>query len=43
MQSWLAAQGMTPVANTPEQFTKQIADESQQWGAIVKNRNLKVN
>ena len=43
MQAKLAAQGMTPVANTPEQFTKQIADELQQWGTIVKTRNLQVH
>jgi len=43
MQAKLAAQGMTPVANTPEQFTRQIADELQQWGTIVKTRNLQVH
>ena len=41
--SKLAAQGMTPVANTPEQFAKQIADESQKWSEIVKSRKLTVN
>ena len=39
----LAAQGMTPVGNTPEQFTKQIADELQKWSAIAKSRKLAVN
>jgi tripartite-type tricarboxylate transporter receptor subunit TctC len=43
MQAKLAGQGMTPVANTPDQFAKQIAEESQGWATIVKNRNLKVN
>ena len=41
--SKLAGQGMTPVANTPEQFAKQIADESQKWAEIVKARKLTVN
>jgi len=43
MLSKLAGQGMTPVANTPEQFARQIADESQKWAEIVKARKLTVN
>ena len=43
MVSKLAAQGMTPVANTPDQFGKQIADESQRWSEIVKSRKLTTN
>jgi tripartite-type tricarboxylate transporter receptor subunit TctC len=43
MLSKLAAQGMTPVANTPDQFGKQIADESQRWSQIVKSRKLVTN
>jgi tripartite-type tricarboxylate transporter receptor subunit TctC len=43
MLSKLAAQGMSPVANTPAQFTKQIDDESQQWSEIVKSRKLTTN
>jgi tripartite-type tricarboxylate transporter receptor subunit TctC len=39
----LAAQGMTPVASTPDQFTRQIADELQKWAQIVKSRKLTVN
>ena len=39
----LAAQGMTPVGSSPEQFTKQIADELQKWSAIAKSRKLAVN
>jgi tripartite-type tricarboxylate transporter receptor subunit TctC len=43
MVAKLAAQGMTPVANTPDQFGKQISEESQRWSEIVKNRKLTTN
>jgi tripartite-type tricarboxylate transporter receptor subunit TctC len=43
MVAKLAAQGMTPVANMPDQFGKQISEESQRWSEIVKNRKLTTN
>lgn len=33
--------GMTPRANTPEQFAAEIERESQQWGRIIREQNLK--
>ena len=34
--------GMTPVGNTPQAFGKAIADESQHWAKVVKERKLQV-
>ena len=36
----LYVQGMTPVANTPAEFGKQIDAELVRWGTVVKNRKL---
>jgi tripartite-type tricarboxylate transporter receptor subunit TctC len=36
----LYVQGMTPVANTPAEFTKQMDAELVRWGTVVKNRKL---
>ncbi len=36
----LAEQGLTPIGNTPEAFTKQMNDESDHWAKVVKNRHL---
>jgi tripartite-type tricarboxylate transporter receptor subunit TctC len=39
----LAEQGLVPVANTPAQATKLVADEAQRWGAVVKAANIKAD
>jgi tripartite-type tricarboxylate transporter receptor subunit TctC len=36
----LYVQGMTPVANTPAEFGKQMDAELVRWGTVVKNRKL---
>ena len=36
----LYVQGMTPVANTPAEFSKQMDAELVRWGTVVKNRKL---
>jgi tripartite-type tricarboxylate transporter receptor subunit TctC len=33
--------GMSPRANTPEQFAEEIRKESAQWGKIIKDNNIK--
>ncbi len=39
----LYVQGMTPVGNTPAEFTKAMDLESEHWAQVVKNRKLKAN
>ncbi len=36
----LAQQGMTPVANTPAEFSAAIRDESARWAKVIKERGL---
>jgi tripartite-type tricarboxylate transporter receptor subunit TctC len=36
----LYVQGMTPVANTPAEFARQMDAELTRWGTVVKNRKL---
>jgi tripartite-type tricarboxylate transporter receptor subunit TctC len=38
----LAAQGLEPVGNTPEQFAAMIQAESRKWGDIVRRAGIKV-
>ena len=38
----LAAQGLEPVGNTPQQFGAMIADETKKWGDIVRRAGIKV-
>jgi tripartite-type tricarboxylate transporter receptor subunit TctC len=37
----LAAMGVNPVGNSPEEFRRQIADEIKLWESVVKEGNLK--
>jgi tripartite-type tricarboxylate transporter receptor subunit TctC len=39
----LAQQGMTPVANSPAEFSAAIREESARWAKIVKERGLAAN
>jgi len=39
----LFVQGMTPVGNTPAEFTKAMDAESVYWATVVKNRKLSAN
>lgn len=39
----LYVQGMTPVGNTPAEFSKAMDAESRLWAAVVKNRNITTN
>jgi tripartite-type tricarboxylate transporter receptor subunit TctC len=39
----LYVQGMTPVGNTPAEFTKAMDVESVHWASVVKNRGLSAN
>ncbi|MBG6076928.1 tripartite tricarboxylate transporter substrate binding protein [Polaromonas sp. CG_9.11] len=39
----LFVQGMTPVGNTPAEFSKAMDAESKQWATLVKNRNITTN
>lgn len=43
MRARLFVLGMTPVANTPVAFAKQIRDESVVWAKVVSERKLKQN
>ena len=36
------AQGLTPVANTPEEFARAMKAESAMWARVVKQRNIRV-
>jgi tripartite-type tricarboxylate transporter receptor subunit TctC len=38
----LATLGFTPVANTPEEFTARIKLESERWGKVVHDANLRI-
>ena len=37
----LRGYGMNPRANTPEQFADEIRRESEQWGRIIREQNIK--
>jgi tripartite-type tricarboxylate transporter receptor subunit TctC len=39
----LAQQGMTPVANTPAEFSAAIRDESTRWARVIRERGLAAN
>ena len=39
----LYVQGMTPVGNTPAEFSKAMDAESKLWATVVKNRNITAN
>lgn len=39
----LYVQGMTPVGNTPAEFSKAMDAESTLWATVVKNRNITTN
>jgi len=43
MRGRLFVQGMTPVANSPEEFSKAIKEESVKWAKVVKDRKLTAN
>lgn len=42
MKSKLVAQGADVVGNTPEEFTRFLHSETERWGAVVKQANIKV-
>src|SRR3954471_19168441 len=42
LKARLYAQGLFPVANSPEAFAKAMRSEAEQWGAVVKARNIRV-
>ena len=39
----LAAQGMAPVGNTPEEFTAAIQKESKMWAKVIADRKITIN
>lgn len=41
MRERLAASGLEPAPNTPEQFRKMIADELQRWARVIKDAGIK--
>ena len=41
MREKLAALGLDPLANTPEDFQKMIAAESRKWSEIVRKADIK--
>jgi tripartite-type tricarboxylate transporter receptor subunit TctC len=43
MRGRLFVQGMTPVGNSPEEFSKAIKEESVKWAKVVKDRKLTAN
>lgn len=43
MKARLYVQGMSPVGNSPPEFSKAMNAESKFWATVVKNRNIKAN
>jgi tripartite-type tricarboxylate transporter receptor subunit TctC len=41
-EKYLAAQGLVPIVDTPEQFAAFIRTETVKWGKVVKDANIKV-
>ena len=41
-ERYLAAQGLVPIVDTPEQFAAFIRAETVKWGKVVKDANIKV-
>jgi tripartite-type tricarboxylate transporter receptor subunit TctC len=41
MQAKLAAQGVVPIASTPEGFTSVIKSETEKWAKVIKAANIK--
>ncbi len=41
MQKKLAAQGVVPIASTPESFTGVIKSEQEKWAQVIKAANIK--
>jgi tripartite-type tricarboxylate transporter receptor subunit TctC len=41
MQKKLAAQGVLPIASSPDEFTAVIKDEQKKWAAVIKAANIK--
>jgi len=42
MKAYLAAQGLDPVGNTPEEFAAFIRDENVKWAKVAKEANAKI-
>ncbi len=41
-EKYLAAQGLEPIIDTPEQFSTFIRAETDKWGKVVKRANIKI-
>lgn len=41
-EKYLAAQGLEPIMGTPEQFAAFIRSETERWGKIVRDANIKI-
>ena len=39
----IAAQGLTPIASTPEQYTEMVKSDTERWGQLTRSLNLKAN
>ena len=39
----LEAEGLTPLAGTPEQYTQMVRSDTERWGQLVRSLNLKAN
>jgi tripartite-type tricarboxylate transporter receptor subunit TctC len=43
MLKQLEAEGLTPLAGTPEQYTQMVRKDTDRWGQLVRSLNLKAN
>jgi tripartite-type tricarboxylate transporter receptor subunit TctC len=41
MQSWLATQGLTPVGNSPQQFSAESISEWKRWGDLIRKNGIR--
>ncbi|MBB6561545.1 tripartite-type tricarboxylate transporter receptor subunit TctC [Acidovorax soli] len=39
----LEFEGLTPLVNTPQQYTQLVRDDTQRWGQLVRSLNIKAN
>ena len=42
-QARIVADGMEPVAGTPESFSRQVADELREWGEMIRSAKIKAD
>lgn len=43
MLKQLEAEGLTPLAGTPEQYTQMVRSDTDRWGQLVRSLSLKAN